>query len=141
MGFFDQISKKAAETMQTAKDKTSKISSEMKLKSQFSEKKNKINSLYAEIGKEVYSNFTKGIENTNETITIKCKEITGINDELKGINEELLKLSDMMVCTNCGEKIAANSEFCPKCGTKVVAISQTVPETAVETKVEEDNKE
>ena len=51
MGFFDQISKKAAETMQSAKDKTNKISSEMKLKSQFSEKKNRVSEIYYEIGK------------------------------------------------------------------------------------------
>ena len=51
MGFFDQIGKKAVETVQGAKDKTSKLSTEMKLKSQFADKKDKIILLYNEIGK------------------------------------------------------------------------------------------
>ena len=59
MGFFDEIGKKASSTMQSAKDKTTKISAEMKLKSQFSDKKDRITVLYSEIGKEVYADYVK----------------------------------------------------------------------------------
>lgn len=138
MGFFDQLSKKAAETVQGAKEKTSKISNEMKLKSQFSDKKDRIVVLYNEIGKEIYSNYTKGIENVTEEIKEKCKEISNINEELKAINTELLALKNIKICSSCGAQVPVNSEFCSKCGVKQVIVVESAPENATEViKVEE----
>jgi len=118
MGFFDQLSKKASETMQGAKDKTNKISTEMKLKSKLSEKKDRINSLYSQIGQEVYVNYTNGSELISESISDKCKEIKELNEEMKSINAEILALKNIRVCPHCGAQVEANSEFCPKCGKK-----------------------
>ena len=140
MGFFDQLSKKASDTMQNAKDKTSKISSEMKLKSQFSDKKDRITVLYSEIGKEVYNNFVKGINENTDVVTEKWKEISSINEELKGINKELLNLRGIKVCPSCGEQIPTGSDFCPKCGNKVVEVAENAPETAKEAEVTEEPK-
>ena len=140
MGFFDQISKKAAETVQGAKEKTSKFSSEMKLKSQFSDKKDRITVLYNEIGKEIYSNYTKGIENITETISNKCKEISNINEELKDINNQILSLKNIKICSSCGAQVMATSEFCPKCGTKQVTVVENAPQNATEVnQVSEEN--
>jgi len=142
MGFLDQLSKKASDTMQTAKDKTNKISSEMKLKSQFSEKKERINTLYSEIGKEIYSNYTKGINEIPESVSQKAKEIADINEELKGINKEILALKGIKICTSCGGQIPVGSEFCPKCGSKVVEVAEKAPETATNAEVvKEDNQD
>ena len=140
MGFFDQLSKKASDTMQSAKDKTNKISSEMKLKSQFSDKKDRITVLYSEIGKEVYNNFVKGINENTDVVTEKLKEISSINEELKGINKELLNLRGIKVCPSCGEQIPTGSDFCPKCGNKVVEVAESAPETAKEAEVTEEPK-
>ncbi|MBR2289516.1 MAG: zinc-ribbon domain-containing protein [Clostridia bacterium] len=139
MGFLDQLGKKASDTMQTAKDKTNKLSSEMKLKSQFAEKKDRITVLYSEIGKEAYNNYTKGINEITDVISGKLKEISDINEALKGINKELLALKGIKVCPSCGEQIPAGSEFCPKCGNKVVEVTDGAPENA--TPVENENKE
>ncbi len=136
MGFFDQLSKKASDTMQSAKEKTNKISSEMKLKSQFSDKKDRITVLYSEIGKEVYNDFVKGINENSETVIEKLKEISNINEELKGINKELLNLRGVKVCPSCGGQIPTGSEFCPKCGSKVAEVVESAPETAKEAEVE-----
>ena len=130
MGFFDQIGKKASDTMQSAKEKTSKISSEMKLKSQFSDKKDRITVLYSEIGKEVYSNYVKGINENTESISGKLKEISDINEELRGINKEILALKGVKICSSCGSQIPVGSEFCPKCGSKIVEVTENVPEEA-----------
>lgn len=137
MGFFDQLSKKAAETVQGAKDKTSKISSEMKLKSRFAEGKDKISLLYIEIGKEIYSNYTKGEEKITDSITGKCKEISNINDELRQINKELLAVRDIKICPSCGSQVPTNSEFCPKCGVKQVEVVEDVKKEAKEAEVVE----
>lgn len=139
MGFFDQLSKKASDTMQSAKDKTNKISAEMKLKSQFSDKKDRITVLYSEIGKEVYSNYLKDINENTDVITEKLKEIANINEELKGINKELLALKGVRVCPSCGGQIPVGSEFCPKCGNKVVEVAENAPKNA--TPVEAEIKE
>ena len=141
MGFFDQLSKKASDTMQSAKDKTNKISTEMKLKSQFSEKKDRITVLYSEIGKEVYSNYTKGIKENSDVINEKLKEISDINEELKVINKELLALKGIKVCPSCGGQISVGSEFCPKCGNKVIEVAEAAPDTAKEAEVVEEKKE
>lgn len=140
MGFFDQLSKKASDTMQSAKDKTNKISAEMKLKSKFSDKKDRINVLYSEIGKEIYSNYLKGINENTEVITEKVKEIVNINEELTEINKELLALKGVRVCPSCGSQIPVGSEFCPKCGNKVVEVAESVPETATPVEVVEEQK-
>lgn len=137
MGFFDQLGKKAAETVQGAKDKTAKISNEMKLKSKFSEKKDRISVLYVEIGKEIYSGYTKEEEKITETVKAKCKEISEINEELKNINKELLALKDIKVCSNCGGQVPVSSEFCPKCGAKQVEVVSEAKSDATETEVVE----
>lgn len=140
MGFFDQLGKKASDTMQSAKEKTSKISSEMKLKSQSSDKKDRITVLYSEIGKEVYLNYCKGVTENTEVITEKLKEISNINEELQKINKELLALKGIKVCSSCGGQIPVGSDFCPKCGTKFTEVVESAPEGATETEVKEEEK-
>ena len=120
MGFFDQISKKASETMQGAKDKTSKISAEMKLKSKLSEKKERINTLYSDIGKDAYIDFSNGEEISINSIKEKCEEIKALNEEIQSINAEILALKNIKICSNCGAQVEVNAEFCPKCGQKQV---------------------
>lgn len=126
--------------MQSAKEKTSKISSEMKLKSQFSDKKDRIIVLYSEIGKEVYSNYVKGINENTESISAKLKEITDINEELRGINKEILALKGVKICSSCGSQIPVGSEFCPKCGNKVVEVTDKAPEEAKSVETQEEVK-
>ena len=115
MGFLDLLGKKASDTVQIAKDKTSKFSTEVKLKSKLSDKKDRINMLYLEIGKEVYMNYTKGINENTEKILENLKEISDINDELENINKDILNLKGVKICSICNYKIPADAEFCPKC--------------------------
>ena len=141
MGFFDELGKKASSTMQSAKDKTNKISAEMKLKSQLSEKKDRITVLYSEIGKEVYFNYQKGINENTDVISNKAKEIAKINEEINSLNLELLNVKGIKICPSCGEQIPSGSEFCPKCGKKVVEVVQNAPDTAVPTEVNVESEE
>ena len=54
MDFFNKLGKKTSEAYQTAKEKTTKLSGEIKLKSKISDYKDKIDCEYREIGKIVY---------------------------------------------------------------------------------------
>jgi len=143
MGFFEQLGKKASDTMQSAKEKTNKFSAEMKLKSQLSEKKEKVNALYCEIGKEIYNNYLKGITEVSDLVAGKTKEITALEEEIQSVNTELLAIKGIRICPNCGGQINTGSDFCPKCGNKVVEVASQAPDTAetTEATVEEEKKE
>ena len=139
MGFFDQIGKKASDTVQSAKDKTSKFSAEMKLKSQLSDKKDRISNLYSEIGKIVYDDACKGINENAEIINKKVNEITKLLEEQNNINIEILKLKGFKICSSCGEQIPAGSDFCPKCGNKIVEVTEKAPDNATQVELIEEN--
>lgn len=141
MGFFDQLGKKASDTMQSAKDKTSKLSAELKLKSQLADRKDRINVLYSEIGKEVYSDYQKGINENSQVVLEKLKEITETNERIEEINKEILKIKGVRICTSCGGQIPVGSDFCPKCGNKVVEVVNSAPETANTVENDENNNE
>ena len=143
MGFFEQLGKKASDTMQSAKEKTNKFSAEMKLKSQLSEKKEKINAIYCEIGKAVHENFLKGITEVSDVISGKSNEISALDKEIQDLNAQLLAVKGIKICPNCGGQINVGSEFCPKCGKKVVEVAEQAPEAATPTEatVEENAEE
>ena len=75
MDFFNKLGKKTSEAYQTAKEKTTKLSGEIKLKSKISDYKDKIDAEYREIGKMVYEKMKIGEDASKEEITPKCEEI------------------------------------------------------------------
>ena len=139
MEFFDKLTKKASETYKGAAEKTGKIAREAKLKIKISENKSKINDIYEEIGKKVYQKHT-----SNEEVCIKkdleeeCAKIDILSSEIDSYHKEILELSNVKVCTNCGEHIAIEAKFCPKCGTEQPEIKE---EPAKEVEIIDDNQE
>ena len=130
MGFFDELSKKANGALQTAKEKTNKISSEMTVKSQISDKSAKLGMLYNEIGREVFSNSLKDIYEITDVIREKLKEVNTVNSDINRLNAELLTIRGIKTCTACGGQIPVGSEFCPKCGKKTNEVVESAPEAA-----------
>jgi len=148
MGFFDKLSEKANGTIQTAKDKTSKISSEMSVKSQISDKNARLGILYNEIGKEVFVNSLKDVYEITDTIKEKLKEVSTVNSDINKLNAELLTIRGIKTCSACGAQIPVGSDFCPKCGKKITEVVESAPEAAKEAEVvneepktEENNEE
>ena len=76
MDFFNKLGKKATETYQLTKEKTSKLSEELKLKNKINENKNKIEELYTQIGECVYNEFKTGEK--CEKLAEKCEEIYSV---------------------------------------------------------------
>lgn len=116
MNFFNKLGKKATETYQLTKEKTTKISEELKFRNKINENKNKIEENYMQIGKCVYKEFKTGekCEKLNE----KCEEITALEEENRRIESKILSIKNIKKCINCNSEIAKDSEFCNKCGTK-----------------------
>lgn len=117
MDFFNKLSKKTNEVYQGAKEKTVKISEEIKLKNKINEMKDSIKKEYLEIGKEVYAKISNGEDASKEEITPRCEEISRLNEEIEKLEANILALKNIKKCANCGAELEANAEFCSKCGT------------------------
>jgi ribosomal protein L40E len=124
MDFLNKLSKKTTEAYQSAKDKTTKISGELKLKGKISENKEKINKEYQEIGKIVYEKMKSGEDASKEDITPKCEEIERLKEEIEKAEVEILALKDIKKCADCGAELALTAEFCSKCGSKQPVIEK-----------------
>lgn len=116
MDFFNKLGKKASETYQVTKEKTTKFSNEMKLKGKISDAKNRITSLYEEIGEHVYNGYKTNSEEGKEDIKAKCEEIAQKFDEISKLEAEILSLREVKKCTACGAEINQKDDFCSKCG-------------------------
>ena len=132
MDFFNKLTKKTSEAYQTAKEKTTKISGELKLKSKISDCKDKIEEQYKEIGKIVYEKMKIGEDASKEEVTPKCEEIERLKNEIEKAQVEILALKDIKKCSDCGAELELDAEFCSKCGSKQPKIEK------VEVTVEEE---
>ena len=132
MGFFNDLGKKASEAYNVTKEKTTKLSGELKLKGKISDCKNKIDDLQFEIGKLVYADFQNGTKGASDSeIATKCEEIVNLEADIKKAEEDILALKDIKKCVSCGGEIGLDVEFCPKCGNKQPKVEK-VEEPAVE---------
>lgn len=116
MDFFSKLGKKASQTIQITKEKTTKISEELKLRNKINENKNKIEENFIKLGKCVYNEFETGekCENLEE----KCEEIRNFKNEISNLENQILSIKDIKKCTECNAEIPKESEFCNKCGAK-----------------------
>lgn len=113
----DKISKKAMETYHIASKQAGKVAKEVKLKTQMTENKNKIQEFYEDIGKTVYEKYV-----LNEKIDIEkdlfsnCSRIDNLANENENLHNELLKLKDLKQCPQCHYEIYYDFNYCPNCG-------------------------
>ena len=132
MNFFDKLGRKANETYKVAKEKTVSLTEELKIKGKINEINDKIESIYAEIGKFVYTELKDGRDASRDVVTEKCNEISTLNDELEKLRTDLLALKNIKKCVKCNAEMDLKSEFCSNCGEK---------QPKIEPKVEVKNEE
>lgn len=131
MDFLNKLGKKTSEAYQTAKEKTSKLSEELKLKGRISDCKEKIDNEYKEIGKMVYEKMKSGEDASKEEITPKCEEIERLKEDIEKAEVELLALKNIKKCSDCGTELDIKAEYCSKCGTKQPMVEEvTITVTA-----------
>lgn len=145
MDFFDKLGKKANETYKATMEKANSLSEEIKIKGKMTEAKEKIEKIYTEIGKFVYSELKEGRDASREEVTAKCEEINQLNDELSKLEADLLATRNKKKCTSCGVEIDIKAEFCPKCGKEqpkqeIVEV-QDEPENANEVEATEEHND
>lgn len=119
MGFFDKIGEKATEVYNTTAEKTTKITKEMKLKSNINDNKSKMDKIFQEIGAEIYKKYKNEEQiNIQQDFSEQLYQIDIYQAENEVALEEIRALKGLMLCENCKKEINENARFCPFCGTK-----------------------
>ena len=97
---FDKIKVQANRAKDEAKkwtknviDKTNNVVNQTKLKFAINETKDKINEIYAEIGKTVYEEIEVG-GNIGDAVREKCEKIDALQIELGELKEQLAELKE-----------------------------------------------
>ena len=132
MDFFNKLGKKTNEVYQGAKEKTVKLSEEIKLKNKINDLKEKINKEYLEIGKAVYEKMKNGEDASKEEIIPRCDEISRLSEEAERLHANILALKNIKKCVSCGAELEYKAEFCSKCGTAQPKVEEEKVEVAEE---------
>lgn len=113
----DKISKTAVDTYHCAVKATGKLAREIKLKTQLSENKRKIQEIYEDIGKTIYEKYLLKEEINPETDLLNpCTKIDTLAEEIDTFRMDLLKLKDLKQCPECHYEIYYDFHYCPNCG-------------------------
>ena len=113
----DKISRTAVDTYHSAVKATGKLAREIKLKTQMSENKRKIQEIYEDIGKTIYEKYLLKEEiNPEADLLTPCSRIDTLADEIDAFRMELLKLKDLKQCPECHYEIYYDFHYCPNCG-------------------------
>jgi hypothetical protein len=118
MGLKDKMEhfgQKVGGTVAKVQDSTKTFAEKTKLKSKINAENDKINKIYASIGKKYIEIFG---ENPSEEFAGFITEINEANQLIKDYNVQLAAFDDAIYCTNCGSQISKDSEYCSKCGAK-----------------------
>lgn len=79
------------------------------------EVQNKINDIYAEIGKNMYDKYLEGAE-FDENFTASFEQLDKLVDEISVLNEKLAELKNSLKCPECGAFNPSDADYCIKCG-------------------------
>lgn len=116
MAFMDQLSSKSKDFTQKAKDMTAQTKTKNLMKAQ----EEKIQSLYAALGKLYYDNET---ENLKEPYADIVKTIQIALAKTAEYQKQLDDLKTKYICPNCSYPVTSTTQFCKHCGTKITNFS------------------
>ena len=132
---FDKIKEKAYKAKDGAVkltknviDKTNNVVNQTKLKFAISETENKIEDIYAEIGKVVYEKYVDTNEACCDFVAEKCGKIDALKEEAADLKEQLAQLKETVKCSACGAYNSAEDVYCSKCGAKLYNVEDDFEE-------------
>ncbi len=127
MGFFEDLSKKVSDATNSAKETTSKMAKESKLKKSISENESKINNMYSEVGRKVLEQKGNN-EQVANTLEEYAGKIQALKDEIVSFRNEILLLNNKKRCPKCNAEVDSTSAFCPTCGADLKVDTEVVEE-------------
>lgn len=112
MAFMEQITSKSKDVTQKAKDMTEQT----KLKNLMKSEQEKVQSLFAILGKLYYENET---ENLKEPYAEIVRTVKISLDKVEEYQQKVASIKSKYICPNCGAPVTSTTQFCKKCGTKI----------------------
>ncbi|MDR3239001.1 MAG: zinc ribbon domain-containing protein [Clostridiales bacterium] len=113
MAFFDDMSKKIAQTSQGAAQKAKNMAETIKLNGLISDEEKRINNALLQIGKYYYEVYGENPEPSFGQL------IAGINESKARIvsySEQIKQFKGIVRCQKCGAETPCSSPFCNACG-------------------------
>lgn len=117
MSVLDNITRKVTDTAKAAAKKSSSVVEVTKLNMNINVEEDKIRKLYAEMGKQLYEEYSEG-GNIEGKLLEKCMRIDEIIANIDEMREKILELKNVKACPNCGIILDIDMEYCHKCGRK-----------------------
>ncbi|MDD5603111.1 MAG: zinc ribbon domain-containing protein [Eubacteriales bacterium] len=117
MAFFDNLSKKVADTARTAAKKSGDLIEIAKINSNINSEEDKIEKVYLEMGKVIYSAYQKGDESAAK-FAAQCEQIKNLEASVAELRRRIQDVKGVKNCTVCGAELEMDVMFCSKCGSK-----------------------
>lgn len=126
MNILDNISKKVTEVAQVAAKKSGEVVEITKLNISINTEEDKIQKLYEEIGRIIYSYF-KSQENVPDELKEICSQIHQSETNIKNYKKRILEIKSLKSCVSCGAELERGVKFCPQCGARQQTSSSKIP--------------
>lgn len=117
MGVLDNTVSTAKEVIGAVGKKTSEVVEAQRVKWGISDRKAKINKLYASLGEQYYRSVA-GTGDLSEAADI-IRRIEEKQSEIEALESQLAGLKNMRRCPSCGAANDENASFCDQCGEKL----------------------
>lgn len=117
MSVLDNITKRVTDTAKAAAKKSGSIVEVTRLNMNIGAEEEKVRKVYADIGKQLYEDYTEG-KIVGEKLLDYCAKIDEIISNIDGMREKVLELRNVKACPNCGMELDIEMTFCYKCGRK-----------------------
>ena len=134
MSFFDKVK----ETANSAVQSTGEILEVAKLNLDVRSAEDKINSLFAKMGKLVFASFEKGKVKDPEMVEL-CENVKASYTNVEELRKKIMELRNKKMCDGCKAELNENDPFCNKCGAmqpEPVEEAEVVEDSATEEKSE-----
>lgn len=121
---FEDISKKLKKFSKDTAAEVQKLNEVRQLNSRINDEKKKLNTIYMEMGKKLYSRYKEepleGFEDEMRTIEEKFSMIDLLQAQIRTVK-------GVVLCPRCNAEVSVQERFCPNCGSKmpeVISISE-----------------
>lgn len=117
MSVLDNITKRVTDTAKAAAKKSGSVVEVTRLNMNISAEEEKVRKIYADMGKQLYEDYTEG-KIVGEKLLGHCEKIDEIVSNIDGMREKVLELRNVKACPNCGMELDVDMTYCYKCGRK-----------------------
>ena len=117
MAFLENLGKKVGEAAQAAAKKSGELVEVTKLNVNINSEEDKIQKLYAQIGKVVFEKYNaSGI--AEDDVQEACENIKVHEQNIRTLRDKISEVKGTKQCVGCGADMDKDQIFCSKCGAK-----------------------